>query len=82
MSHPDPDVLTIARLEAIAAVRFIAAGRHEAVDYLIRQTDEPVLLAKTAIEMAHALLITAVPESRWQAVLDGLTAAAVDQADQ
>jgi len=77
----NPEVLRVARLEAVAAVRAHVTDNDQRLDDLIvDEAEDTVELARAAVGFASCLLLL-LPDSTRQRVLDGLLGAAVaDQA--
>lgn len=77
----NPEVLRIARLEAVAAVRaHVTDNDRHLADVIVDDTEDAVELARAAVGFASSLLLL-LPASTRQHVLDGLLDAAVtDQA--
>ncbi len=80
MTTIDPDLVILARLEAIAAVQFLLAEREEAVDHIVDGSDELRLLACQAIYLARDLLVDLAPADRRDAILLELLNSTIDGA--
>ena len=73
----NPEVLRVARLEAVAAVRaHVTDNDQHLADVIVDDTEDAVELARAAVGFAACLLLL-LPASTRQRVLDGLLGAAV-----
>ena len=70
------EVLRVARLEAVAAVRAHTDNDQPRADLIVDNTEDPVELARAAVGFAACLLLV-MPASTRQPILDGLLGAAV-----
>jgi len=77
----NPEVLRVARLEAVAAVRaHVTDNNQRLADLIVGDTEDAVELARAAVGFASSLLLL-LPASTRQRVLDGLLGAAVGDVD-